>query len=99
MDVMQSCPLCGMQAEFSFLDHKERKAFRCDRCVRFVVTVDAERRLSNAVAEFREGLSKQAREAPEGYVLVIEAPMQIDAEGLARPAVEHRYVKRSELPR
>jgi hypothetical protein len=57
----QKCPLCLGNAIFTYLDHKNRKHYKCNAGQEFVVTVDAEKKLSNCTSECRLEFSERAK--------------------------------------
>lgn len=89
----QNCPLCSNPAEFTFVDHRNRKHFFCRVCTEFQVSTAMEFRLEKAPKEWRSGLSQLAKQHPPGKTLVIVRPDNLGA------ALKDEYVLNSELPR
>lgn len=88
------CPLCeGADAEFWFVDSRNRRHFRCLTCSDFQIS----RRVADIVADrppdWRKQLSTRAAAAPPGQALVIGMPTR---EG---QAVDAQYVSKADLPR
>jgi hypothetical protein len=95
----QSCPLCGNGAEYQFVDYDNRKHFRCRTCTEFQISVRAEQRLAESIPQWRADYSAKARQALEGFTLVITIPNTPKQEGVANPALIGEFVSNSELPR
>lgn len=68
----QNCPLCGKEnTKFYYVDHLNRKYFRCDICTDFQLYVGAEERLKSSPKDFRENLSQESHDSPHEKVLYI----------------------------
>jgi endogenous inhibitor of DNA gyrase (YacG/DUF329 family) len=65
----QNCPLCGKPAEYYERNHLKFKNFKCDKCVEFVISKEAERHPSFNIN--KEEYSVLAQKAQKGYILKI----------------------------
>lgn len=70
----QDCPLCNNASDFIGRDNNNFKAFGCNTCTEFIISITAEKRLLEAPHEWRDQLSDQAQKTPKGHVLWIEIP-------------------------
>lgn len=71
LPAQQLCVLCFEPAEFRWADHRKRKHFFCGTCVEYQITDTAEKKLTTASAEWRQGLSIKAKSLGPDTVLVI----------------------------
>lgn len=93
----QDCPLCLTPAEYQSIDHDERKYFRCNNCVAFVISRRAEKRLAESIPQWRAQLSEQAKKSDGDRVLHITVPTVQKQEGVGYPALQGEMVSRSTL--
>jgi hypothetical protein len=77
------------------VEHRVYKAIQCPTCGFFHISVDAERHLAKSSQERRDDLARTARDAPDGYVLVIRIPDR--HENKDGRALDEEYVRRSDL--
>lgn len=93
----QTCPLCGADAVFYFVDYKNRKHFECPHCTYYQITRHAESRLAHAPKEKLEQLSESAQRTPMDHLLVISASLQAPEEGRTSELITAKYLPKSEL--
>lgn len=90
----QSCPLCGGSAAFSGQDYGRRKAFSCQNCTEFIVTVRAEARLKESMQSWKEAIIEKAKVTPDGQVLFIYVPDQHQPDALNKNVLSAKYQPR-----
>ena len=66
-----SCPLCNTQAVYYFVDHWERKYYKCSTCKLFQITHTAEGMLRDAPPDYLASLSSQSASCDETRALEI----------------------------
>lgn len=67
----QDCPLCGASAEYCFVDARNRKYFKCPKCISFQISRRAEDLLAEQVSQWRRFYASKAPLAPSEHMLVI----------------------------
>jgi hypothetical protein len=67
----QNCPLCGRPAEFCYVDHENRKYFRCGYCTDFQLYIHAEKPLEAAPQQRKDQLAKASHDSQHEKVLFI----------------------------
>ena len=92
----QICPFCGVEAEYQLVDHNNAKHFRCGTCTEFQISMEAEKRLGQS-PRWRPEYSAKAKQAPDGFALVITVPSTPKREGIANPAIVGEYVSYPDL--
>ena len=70
----QSCPLCSSDAEYCFVDARNRKYFECPKCTSFQISRRAESLLADQSQQRRDFYACQAPLAPAEHLLVIRMP-------------------------
>lgn len=79
----QTCPLCGNGASFDITHNPEGKRFTCQHCSDFWIDGGSERHLENLPevtrTERKQKLSKMAKTATDGKLLVIREPSYDEA--------------------
>ena len=79
------------------MDYEERKYFKCPACTKFLITRQAEARLSEAPEQWRLNLATQPAKAPEDSVLDISIPSPTHHDSTPRPAITAEYVPKNSL--
>lgn len=69
--IIENCPLCNKAAKYYFVDHKNRKYFRCEYCKDFQLYIYAEKLLSETTKERKEEMSKASHDSVYEQVLFI----------------------------
>jgi len=87
--IIENCPLCGRRARFYFRDGEKKKRFSCPSCSEFVISNRAQRRTEVSSAALRETLSREARAAQSGKILLIRMP-PVGGENSEIPAREYQ---------
>jgi ribosomal protein S27AE len=67
----QTCPLCGIDANFVFQDREHQKQFECSKCGLYTITKLAESKLSDTTQDWRAQCSETARLTPRTEILEI----------------------------
>lgn len=88
----QSCPLCGVAAVFYYVDHGDKKYFKCTSCRKYMISIDAEIFISKDTQEVRNRIAEYAQGSAEDEAVVILLRM----EG-SNKVVAVEYAKRAEL--
>ncbi|MBM9606253.1 hypothetical protein [Desulfopila inferna] len=69
--IEEECPLCDRISKFYFVDHDNRKFYRCEYCTDFQVYINVEDILRNSTDTLKRQLSKASHESPHDKVLAI----------------------------
>ena len=93
----QNCPLCGADAEYCWVDHRNRKYFRCPNCTDFQISRRAEEVLAKHSQQRRDVYAAQAPRASENHLLVIRMPSE-EFRQSSSDDLEVRFVSKTELP-
>lgn len=93
----QSCPLCGTDAEYCWVDHDNRKYFECPRCTYFQISRRAEKVLAERSNERKENYAAQAPKAPAEHMLVIRMPDH-EHRIASSDVLQAAFVPKAELP-
>ena len=70
----QSCPLCATDAQYYFVDARNRKYFSCPKCSYFQISRRAEEILAELSQSRRDFYASEVSKAPENHLLVIRMP-------------------------
>ena len=88
----QSCPLCGVAAVFYYVDHGDKKYFKCTSCRKYMISIDAEIFISESTQEVRNKIAEQAKGSAEDEAAVILLRMAD-----SNKVVSVKYSKKAEL--
>jgi hypothetical protein len=88
------CPLCHGPATSKFMDHNDKRYYRCPECVGLVIGMDAEKRLAGQQA-LAGALSTQAREAPADSILLVVCDIVRHADAAAFEIVASIVTRKS----
>lgn len=94
---IQSCPLCEQSAEYYFVDGRNIKYYKCPNCRQYQISRSAEKKVIQAPQQLRNEYSSQAKNAKEGFLLVIKLPITSFEPSTLNLALEGHYVPKSEL--
>lgn len=72
----KTCPLCGLNAEFTYQDNKHEKFFECENHKSFVITKPAEQSQKIQLPEIKRLAIEWANKAPENKILEIGTKSQ-----------------------
>lgn len=90
----QSCPLCGLTADFTTQGERGRKLFSCPNCKYFYIDFACERYLEEipevAKTEFRQKLSDLSKLGENGRRLVIREPFADEIHGSGHGVARER---------
>jgi hypothetical protein len=90
---MPLCPLCREDAEFAWVERRNRKHFSCSICTEFQITVAAEKKVTTAPADWRHQMSAKAKAGGKDRVLVIFVP----SSGMNQ-SLQAEFAARDQLP-
>ena len=93
----QKCPLCGVPAEYCWVDAGNRKYFECDNCTRFQISKRAEEILSEQPQECRDSYASQAPQAPAEYMFAIVMP-DANFREISSAILKATFVAKADLP-
>lgn len=96
--ISQDCPLCNVNADYCYVDAENRKYFNCPQCGYFQISWRAEQLLADKSSDYREELSRQAKQAPENHLLTILIPNTSDSVQNPNVSLKAQYDSKSELP-
>ena len=88
--MVNDCPLCGALAR-CHAEQGGRRRFDCSGCGRFEISLRSEQVLSQSPRSWRESYARKARQAPEGYMLVIGMPLSRQPDAVA--ALDGNFVR------
>lgn len=93
--VEEECVLCGSGAEKVYVDHRNAKYVICPVCTEYRITCRAEENIAGLPAAVRSGITKQAKNAPDGTFLHVRVPSAAHQPGVAQPSLDFEYVSRN----
>lgn len=95
--IKQNCPLCGVPAEYYWLDMGNRKYYHCPNCTYFIVSKRAEHLLVEAPQHVRDEFAPKPQLAPEGHLFVIIIPSPPQTVGAPRVELSGSFVPKSQM--
>lgn len=94
----QKCPLCAIEAEYCFVDSRNRKYFNCSSCSYFQISTRAEKLLIETCRDLKSICAAQAPKAPADHLLTILMPSLSETAGVSHHPLSITYVNKSALP-
>ena len=94
----QSCPLCATDAQYYFVDARNRKYFSCPKCSYFQISRRAEEILAELSQSRRDFYASEVSKAPENHLLVIRMPEHEYRSQHPSDPLQATFVSKSALP-
>lgn len=93
-----ACPFCNEEAEYCYVDARNRKYYKCPRCSYFQISRRAEEILQEESPQLKQIYASRSPEAPEGSLFVVLMPTAIHRMEHPDDKLEAAFINKSDLP-